>query len=535
MTLQNRLDAARLWLEGRPSWARLLAPFAAGSVTVLAMPPWSVWAALWPGFSAFYILLGWARTKKQAFWCGWMFGFGFFMFGLSWIANALTVDGSTYSWIIPVAICGLPALLAIFTGGAALAASRLGDLRRLTGMAGFAGLLTLSEWLRGHVMSGFPWNLFGYGWSGVAEIEQTVSLGGIYALTFFTILWGALPGFLAAWPANRMNKAICALTVYALLGGAFAWGHARLAANPTAYNGNYVLRVVQPSIPQSLKWDRQKTVDSFRQTVKAALANGYKPPPGAAPDATILMIWPETAVEQGVMQDPEAQAVLRHVFSEYPDNFYLATGLLRWDNRTDRTYYYNSIGLYDNQLNLLETYDKGHLVPFGEYVPLSRWLPANPLVSADGFEHGPGAAAMAIPPAARDPFQVSPMICYEVIFPGAIVRKGTHPGLLLNVTNDGWYGDSAGPRQHLAISRFRAIEEGIPMARAANTGISAVIDAYGRILWRTKIFEITTGNIILPKTAVKTTLYSKYGDSIALVFAFFACCAAVTGRNRRRT
>lgn len=516
------------WLAACPWYVRALAPFLAGWLTVLAMPPLSIWPCMFAGLSAFYVLLAHAATKRARFSTGWLFGFGYFVFGLAWTAHALTVEGSTFSWVIPIAICGLPALLATFFGLAALAAGRL---RTLPGFLGLTGLVCLFEWLRGHVFSGFPWNLFAYGWAGgdgvATAMAQNAAAFGAYGLTLITFVLASAAGFIAVWDADRRARIALGVALGAVMAVMIAGGAWRLAQNPTRYDANYTLRIVQPSIPQSLKWDRAKTLSSFRATLQAAARNGDR----LDPKALTLMIWPETAVEQDAMEDPAAQAMLKRVLDDYPDRFYLATGVLRWDQQGDKMHYYNSIGLYDKDLNLLETYDKSHLVPFGEYIPLSRFLPANPLVPVDdGLTAGQGPMAFAIPPNAREPFEVAPMICYEVIFPGAIVLRDTRPHLLLNVTNDGWYGDSWGPYQHLQTSRFRVIEQGVPMARAANTGVSAFIDAYGRVLWRSKIFEVTAHDSALPLTASRPTLYSRMGD---LPFLLATALLCLTGFYRR--
>ena len=516
MTLSALLDACdRL---NRP--ARLLAFFCAGSAAVLAMPPYGAWPLLFAGMSLFYVMLSKAKNRLDAFLSGWGFGFGYFVFGLSWIANALTVEGSTYSWVIPFAIAGLPALLAFFPAFSALACARPGHLRSFRGFCLFTGSMTLGEWLRGHVFTGFPWNLYGYGWDGVQAVAQGASLAGAYGLTLATVAWAAAPGFCLVWNADtRRRTAVIALAALSLT-SVFAWGTLRLRDNPTVADPRFILRTVQPSIPQSLKWDDTKEAESFRRIVEASAADGFTAPDGA----TILMIWPETAVDQGMMQNPAAIETLRRTLESYPQNrLFLASGLLRWERDKGRTKYFNSIGLFDRDLNLIATYDKAHLVPFGEYIPFSRWLPANPLVRMEGFESGPGAGLLALPLNERDAVKISPMICYEAIFPGESVKRGSRPSLILNVTNDGWYGDSAGPRQHLSIARFRAIEEGAPLARAANSGISAVIDSYGRILWRKNIFEIGAGEQALPATAARPTLYSRYGDWPAIAGFLILC------------
>ncbi len=503
---------------------RLLVPFLAGAVMVLALPPYDLWPALWIGFSAFYLILLWTQTKQRAFWAGWMFGFGYFVFGLSWIANALLVDGSTYSWVIPLAIAGLPALLATFTGLASLACRILIDMTKPGGFFAFCGMIAMAEWTRGHIFTGFPWNLYGYGWSGVDVMAQSVSLFGVYGLTLLTIVWAALPGFLMIWTTPPRWKALLSFALYGLMAGLVFWGHARLNDNPTQFDDRLTLRIVQPSIPQSMKWDQQKASESFR------LIAGLSKNDGTVSGKTVLVIWPETAVTQAIMDDEMAQAELRDIFNQYPGQLFLATGLLRWEESARKTDYYNSIGIYDNAMNRIATYDKSHLVPFGEYIPFSRWLPANPFVAPDGFGSGDGPTVLGLPIKGGHIFRLSPMICYEVIFPSAVVKRGSKPDLILNVTNDGWYGISNGPRQHVEITRFRAIEEGLPVARAANTGVSAVIDPYGRYIWKAQLMKLTASNVPLPKPAPVPTLYSKTGDLTMLCLAGFFILAALRKR-----
>lgn len=504
---------------------RLLVPFLAGAVMVLALPPYDLWPALWAGFSSFYLILLWSQTKLRAFWAGWMFGFGYFVFGLSWIANALLVDGSTYSWVIPLAIAGLPALLATFTGLACLLCLTFMDMTKLRGFLGFCGTIAMAEWTRGHIFTGFPWNLYGYGWSGVDAMAQSVSLFGSYGLTLLTIGWAALPGFLLVWIAPMSRKALFSAVLYGLMAGLFLWGHARLNGNPTEFDDRLTLRIIQPSIPQSMKWDQQKASESFRLIADLSKNDG------AVNGKAILVIWPETAVTQAIIDDEVAQAELRDIFNQYPGQVFLATGLLRWEESARKTDYYNSIGIYDSAINRIATYDKSHLVPFGEYIPFSRWLPANPFVAPDGFGSGNGPTILGLPVKGGHVFRFSPMICYEVIFPSAVVKRGSNPDLILNVTNDGWYGVSNGPRQHVEITRFRAIEEGLPVARAANTGVSAVIDPYGRYIWKSRLMELTASNVPLPKPATVPTLYSKTSDLMMLCLAGLFILAALRKRS----
>lgn len=509
---QSLSDRMRDW----PGRRRALLAFIAGMIMVPAMPPWTIWPMLAAGFLLFYPILATARGKLAAFGFGWLFGFGYFLPGLSWIANALLVEGNDFVWVWPLAIAGLPAGLALFTATAALIAWRFFDLRRLSGLFAFAAILALSEWLRGHLFTGFPWNLHAYTWAGWLEMAQSVALIGSYGVNFLTIMLMLVPVALLYCPLNR--KSIFAIIAAAALGfsGLYAYGTARLAANPTAFDHDIALRVVQPSIPQEYKWDPDKAGENLRRLFDTSLP----PAEGLQTDAeTVLIVWPETALDGYMLEHENVRAALRDTLARYNGRALLATGLLRAEGTPENYRAYNSIAFFDDTLTLHAIYDKAHLVPFGEYIPLNDYIPIAPFVGFYGFETGPGPQTVSVPH--RPDLLFSPLICYEVIFPGAVTdRQADRPRLMINVTNDAWYGDSAGPRQHLVKARFRAIEEGIPLARSANNGISAVIDAYGRIIWQAPLNSIEASDTAMPLGTPDMTLFTRFRDLPFLAFVF---------------
>lgn len=513
-----------------PFPVRCAAALAAGAMTVLAMPPWSILPAACLGFPALYVLLAASRGVRSAFLCGWLFGFGYFVPGLSWIANALTVEGSAYAWAAPLATLGLPAVLACFPGGAAVAVRTLPEPGTPRGLLAFAGAFALSEWLRGHVLTGFPWLLYGYAWAGVPAMEQSVSLFGVHGLTLLTVAWASLPGLMTVWrPGSRAGAAFVAAVLLpsALLP---AWGWHRLRANPTRYDERFLLRVVQPSIPQASRMDASEAGDGFARTAALMAAAGTAIPTGS----TMLVVWPETAVDGALLDDDASLAALGRAMAAHPGDLLLALGVLRWEASPGGMVARNSVAVYDRRLASPLTYDKAHLVPFGEYAPLRWLLGAAPVGAVEGMVPGPGPATMALPRSTVPALLAAPMICYESIFPGASVAPGARPGLLLNLTNDAWYGDTAGPRQHFEMARFRSIEEGIPMVRAANNGISAVVDAYGRTPWRTRLDEVTVGGAALPEPTPAATPYGRWGDRPFALAAVLACLAGIPRRHRAR-
>ncbi|QQG35511.1 MAG: apolipoprotein N-acyltransferase [Micavibrio aeruginosavorus] len=478
--------------------------FAAGAFSVPALPPYGLWLVLAITLPLLYAILSTSRSAKTAFLEGWLFAFGYFGFGLMWIGNALLVEGNPFSWVWPLAIAGLPALLGLFYGVMAMLLHRFrkpGTL--LSGWLAFVGGLALTEWLRGHLFTGFPWNLYGYAWNNTATITQSVWLFGSYGLTLVTIFWALLPSLLWCGAKKQQTMALCLLGGLSFL-GLQIWGYARLSNNPIDLRSDVVVRLVQPNIPQEDKWDSRKANDNARKLLSLTT------PDERDAGTTTLIIWPETAVTETFLMHPNVKPAVQEILETYRHPAFLLTGLLRREigpaNNTE--YYYNSLATYDSGLNQIALYDKFHLVPFGEYIPLQNLIPLDPFVNFSGFERGKGAQTQTV----KKGITISPLVCYEIIFPHAVTNnQPQRPDLIVNVTNDAWYGDSAGPRQHLAMARFRAIEEGISVARAANTGISGLFDPYGRLLADIDLGEAGAKNISLPRASERGP-YSALGD-----------------------
>lgn len=512
-------------LSGR---RRLGAAGLAGGLATLALPPAHVLPLLWVAFPVLLWLLrgveGEQRPLRAAFWTGWVFGFVHFTLGLYWISVALWVDIARFWWAVPLAVGGLPALLSAFVGGAALAQVWLRRRFGLDGAAAvlaFAVLWTLSEWLRGHLFTGFPWNLIGYSWTPVLPVLQSVAVVGVYGLSLLTVAVAALPAALAD-DARRAGRAVLAgLLVLALVGAA---GGLRLSGTAGLTADGVVVRVVQPHIPQSLKWQAEVRQRNLQRHIDLSLQPGW--------DRVTHIVWPETAVPYF----PERHAWVPEVLGRVaPAGGYLLTGIPRLGERDRQVVVANSLIAVGPDGRIAASYDKFHLVPFGEYLPLRRFLPRGmSAIAAVGLDTmpGPGPRTIALPGA--PPF--APQICYEAIFPGNVVPDPAEgeprPGWLLNVTNDAWYGNTAGPHQHFAISRVRAVEEGLPMVRAANTGVSGVVDAYGRVVAKLPLGESGVIDAALPRAPETPTPYARFGD-ILLVIALFGVTAMVGFLARR--
>jgi apolipoprotein N-acyltransferase len=469
----------------------------AGALMSLAMPPLGFFPVLLLCVPAFIWLAQSCERKCDSFLTGWAFGAGYFIAGLYWVSAALFVDIQQWWWVLPLSLIVAPCLYALCYGLIPLIARywRKDDQAYVLIFIAAWGLI---EFARGHLFTGFPWNLVGYGWDRALAMLQISSVIGIYGLTLLTIFWAAAPAF----AKNRMLLGL-ALSSFILV---LSFGFVRLHQNPTLQNENYTLRLVQPNIPQSQKWVEAEAWRNFQNYLNLSAAPAESTP--------TFVIWPETAVASDLATSPDIAA---SIAISLPQQSVGILGSLRMTSSPPQ--FFNSVSVIDKQARIIGTYDKHHLVPFGEYIPFRNHLKITPIANAisgiGDFTRGSGPQTIQ---AAGLP-SFSPLICYEVIFPGAVIDRAHRPEWLVNVTNDGWYGKSAGPYQHLAISRLRSIEEGLPLARAANTGISAVVDPLGRIVASKDLGEAGIVDAILPK-ALPETLYSRFGEKI-----FFALLA----------
>lgn len=518
------------WLKSFPEtlaqWplkARCILVFLTGALCVPAMPPWCLWPVLVIGFPLFFAVLSSTRNLKTAFAESWLFAFGYFGFGLVWIGNALLVDGNPFSWVWPLAIAGLPALLALFYGVCGVILKKTVKINSLSGWLAFIGMIGLTEWMRGHLLTGYPWNMFGYTWDGSLAMAQSTALIGSYGLTLLTVFWAMIP--VLWWFSFTQKRAAIIITSFAglIAVSLVLWGHARLAAHPLDLRSDVMVRIVQPNIPQEDKWNPDKTAENVRKLLDLSMPDDGN---GSAPT---IIIWPETAINERVLMHEKVAPVVQSIMQRYKGPAFLMTGLLRSEGETEESrVYFNSLGTYDDHLEQIAVYDKSHLVPFGEYIPLEKYLPLKPFVELGGFQQGKGIETQQIDGVLR----FSPLVCYEIIFPGAVALSGEpRPEILVNITNDAWYGDSAGPRQHLSLTRFRSIEEGLPSARSANTGISAMFDSYGRVVARADLDEAASLNVALPQMA-RETFYARFGDLLFFISVIFILCVAANFRPR---
>lgn len=516
-------------------WRRAAIALGAGAVSALAMAPFNAWPVLFVTFPVLVWLIDgsaagrWSGAINAAI-AGWCFGFGFFVAGLYWIGYAFLVDAKTFAWLLPIAVSGLPAYLAIFTA-LGVAAARLIWVRGPERLLALAATLTIAEWLRGHVLTGFPWNTFGYALTQPLALAQSVSLIGIWSLTFLCIAICATPAVLAddaidtPRPYRPLALGLTLLIVMTI------YGTVRLSQNPTTFVDGVMLRVMQPDLQQDQKFNYSAKADVMARYIGLSSRS-------TGPDAEGLanvthLIWPESAFPFFLTREPDALAQIANMLR--PSGTELITGAVRAAEGATAANprAYNSVYVVDPDGGIQGVYDKVHLVPFGEYLPFQRVLEKiglrNLTKQVGGFQSGDRRRAMDVPRAPK----MLPLICYEAIFPGAAVpRSEQRPAWLVNVTNDGWFGISTGPYQHLQQTRVLAIEEGLPLVRAANTGISAVIDPVGRVVNSLPLGAEGIFDSRLPQP-VAATMFVMVGDYTLILF--LVAGFMLVGRRRFRS
>ncbi len=478
------------------------------------MPPFELWPLLFLTFPGLVLLLDNANSRAgvrvkalSAATVGWWWGFGYLLFGLYWIGGAFLVQADRFAVLLPFAITLLPAYLACYFALATGIASlvwRTAPVRLLA----LAIALSASEWLRGHWFTGFPWNALGYGLTLNDALAQSASLVGVTGLTTWAVLIFASPVLLVTGPASarRWLWPGCAL---GLLAAAFLWGEWRLSVPIAAADHPVHLRLVQPNTPEKEKFEAARARPIFDRMLDLSRRN----PAGQIDDLAGIdvVIWPEEPLNFRLLQTPQA---LLEIGTMLGDHTKLLTGTIR--AATDPAVrYLNSMVYIDGSGAPGVMFDKRHLVPFGEYLPYENLLNflgiENLTRTAGGMVGGTNPRQLLAPglPA------LSPLICYEAIFPDEAVAPGERPRWLLNITNDAWFGEQTGPYQHFHQARIRAIEQGLPLIRVATTGISSVVDARGRILQELPLLAAGVIDSVLP-APLPPTLYGGYGDKLLL-------------------
>ena len=468
-------------------WRRRLIAFAAGAAGALAMAPFDIFPALaipmvcavWLIDGSSQVGGGWSfagiRAAAQS---GWWLGFGYFVAGLWWLGAAFLVEADQFAWALPLGVVGLPAVLACFTafGFAMSRAIWLPGAGRVLSLAAGLGL---SEWLRGNVFTGFPWNNFGMSLGGNLYLAQIASVVGLYGLTSIAIAIFAAPATVVDGRGGLSRAFAIACIALAGLGFFGAW---RLSGPLPASVPGVKLRLVQPNVVKDNKF-RPENKDRLISDYLALSDTATSPKSTGVADATHL-VWPESSFPFILSAEPQVLSRIGGILSQ---STVLVTGAARLGEKAageKRAPVYNSMQVVVAGGVIQQSYDKVHLAPFGEYVPFAHLLETVGLRQFTLSSFTPGSRRKLLNVPGLPP--VAPLICYEAIFSGEVTPEGSEgggprPGLLLNITDDSWFGRTPGPYQHLAQARLRSIEEGLPLVRDAGSGISAVIDPYGRI------------------------------------------------------
>ncbi|WP_394199385.1 apolipoprotein N-acyltransferase [Litoreibacter albidus] len=463
----------------RPSWSRLALAFGAGALGALGQAPWSLWPLALCGFAALIWLYRHTLSAPKAAWIGWAGGAGYFALALFWLVEPFLVDIARHGWMAPFA-------LFFMAGGLALLwAVAFGVARRLGGIIALVALWTVMEMLRSVLFTGFPWATIGHIWSDHAVL-QLAAVAGTPLLTFVTLV-------IAAGPSARKPYVGLAISLV-VLAAAWGFGAQRLASHETQNTGKTV-RLIQPNAAQHLKWQPEHIGEFLQRAVNLTAA-----PSDTAPD---LIVWPETSVPYPLNDAPQVLEAITRAAGGQP--------VIVGGNDRVEDGWRNTLALLGPEGQREQVYHKYHLVPFGEYIPFGEALSKlgiRGLASRDGggFSKGPGPKLIDLPGIGP----ALPLICYELIFPRRL-RGLPRSNVILQITNDAWFGNISGPYQHLAQARLRAVEQGLPLVRAANTGISAVIDPWGRVTAETQLNVAAYLDAALPKPAAPT-LYAQFYD-----------------------
>lgn len=534
--LQETIGNIESWLILLSGWPRNFAALLAGAVSALAMAPFDFFPVLFLTIPALVWLMDGAASEPtssffsrlwEGFKPGFFFGYGYFLAGLWWIGNALLVDANAFAWAVPIAVLGVPAILALFWGGATALARIFwfGEVRRILMLA---ACLTLFEYLRSFVATGFPWNSLAYAAYFNPVTMQTASLIGLYAMTAFVVLVAAFPLFVFV---DRKRKAakypFMILLSLLLVGGHVGYGLWRIDGTVHGNVEGLTLRLVQPAVDQAEKFDRSKEAELFQRYLDLSVSevDGKK-----LSDVSHL-IWPESAFPFLLTERRDA---LSAIAAMLPDGTGLITGAARRESLegSDRPeLVFNSVYVIDHEGLIVSAADKVHLVPFGEYLPLQGFAEDMGLQQITQVEGGfsAGNSRRLLSTGVGPSFL--PLICYEIIFSGDINSEQGRAGWILNLTNDAWFGMTPGPYQHVRQAIVRGVEEGLPVVRVANNGISGVYTALGEPVAQLELGDRGVVDASLP-AALEATIFSRNGTVIFwIILASFFVAGAIPSRK----
>ncbi len=480
-----------------------------GVLTSLSLPPYNYLIINFITIGLFFIFIFQKKCfskKKNPFLYGWFFGLGYFLSNLYWISISLTFD-ENFTFLIPFTIILIPLFLGTFYGLATYFFFIINIKKPITNLFLFSLLFGLTEFLRGNILTGFPWNLIAFSFSKNLEILQILSLVGTYGFNIFCITFFASPSiFILRESRKEIFVCIIFLLSPILL---FSLGSIKMKSSQLLdiNKNDYVIRIVSSNIDLNRFYENSETVEVINELIEISQPD---------PQTKTIFLWPEGIIPSvNQLELKEFEFLFNKKFNK---NHLLAIGINRYEKNNGKDYFYNTFSVYDHKLDLVQHYKKIKLVPFGEFLPFEKILEKLGFKSLtnnyQSFSSGKKRKILSIESEGFN-LKILPLICYEIIYSGNIFKKSKFD-YIINISEDGWFGDSIGPHQHFTHSIFRAIESGKYLLRSANNGISAIINPIGKI--EKKIEFGQSGYIdFRDKKLFKETIFSKYGNKMFLI------------------
>ena len=487
-------------------------PFLLGSILVFSFSPFNLTFVNFLSFSSFLYLILLIKKKNlnnfNFFYFGCSFGFGFFLFGNYWISISLTHDDNLKS-LIPFALIIIPLFLSIFLGLIAFIVGPFAS-QNIFFILFFSTIFSIFEFLRGNILTGFPWNLVAYTWSWSPELIQILSIIGTYSFSLVSITLFSLP-FLFFQKKIYKNNVFFVIFFFTLLVFNYLYGYSKIKENKFKFNENIKVKIISPNF----------TLQEFQSMDEFLLLQnliGYSSP---EKDVKTLFIWPEGIFYESNLSQIEQY---KNIFSkQFSKNHLIILGVNNFVKKSNNTNYFNSLVLLNHQLEILAVYNKNYLVPFGEFLPFESILSKIGLKKItkgyNSFSPGKDRKNIILDNSFESKI-ILPLICYEIIYSGKIKNKNQRPDLVINISEDAWFGDSIGPYQHFSKSIYRSVEEGVFIARSANKGISAIINPNGIPIKMMKKNEKGSIEYNFPSYFNKSTLFSRYGNKIFFLIIF---------------
>ncbi len=488
-------------------------PFFLGSILIFAFSPFNLTFLNFLSFSFLLYLILLIKKKNfnnfNFFYLGCSFGFGFFLFGNYWISISLTHDDN-FKYLIPFALIFIPLFLSLFLGIVAFIVGSYAS-QNIFFILLFSTIFSIFEFLRGNILTGFPWNLVAYTWSWSPESIQILSVIGTYSFSLISITLFSLP-FLFFQKKIHKKNVFLAIFFFILLVFNYLYGYSKIRENKFKFSENIKVKVISPNL----------TLQEFQSNDEVLLLQDLIRHSEPEKDIKTLFIWPE-----GIFYESYLSKIKKYknIFSKhFSEKHLIILGINNFVRKSNNTNYFNSLVLLNNQLEILAVYNKKYLVPFGEFLPLESILSKIGLKKVtrgyNSFSPGKYRENIILDNSFENKI-ILPLICYEIIYSGKIKNnKDQSPDLVINISEDAWFGDSIGPHQHFSKAIYRAVEEGVFVARSANMGISAIIDPNGiprKILKKNQKGSIEYN---FPSYFNKSTLFSKYGNKIFFLIIF---------------